>query len=201
MKIPFFALFIVFVIWLTVKLKISTKQINHSKEAFLEKETLANETRKQPIDNLNYIQIPLDTLPFSDDTDEQIEEYQNTIKMLASKKILNLTGQSNTDLKLQYGAANLEALSSYDANFTELARSLYKWGEALYKKGLIKEAKQVLEFGIKCNTDISGHYYLLAQIYTETDEANRIEELIQTAEQLNSLLKNTIVKRLTAMLS
>ena len=41
-----------------------------------------------------------------------------------SRKLLNLSGISNTDLKLQYGHANLDLLAEYDQNFSNLLRCL-----------------------------------------------------------------------------
>lgn len=200
MKFPILALFIVFVIWLTVKLKISYKKDEKSKEQFLENEVRANQTRKQPLDGLDYIEIPLDKLPFMQTDDPTIRECQDIIKDLSAKKIVNLTGLSNTQLKLQYGAANLETLTQFDSNFTILARTLYKWGQALYEQQAVDKAQTVLEFGIACRTDVSGHYALLAKIYVETSQRNKISDLIQTAEQINSLMKNSILKNLNSLL-
>ncbi|MBO4799900.1 MAG: YfhO family protein, partial [Lachnospiraceae bacterium] len=125
----------------------------------------------------------------------KLSEYQETVKNLAEYKILNLTGISNTDLKLQYGAANLEVLSLADQRFTTLARTISGWGNYLYDQGDIPEARQVLEFGISCRTDVSANYITLAKIYKESDP-ERIAALKETAESLNSLTKNSIIERL-----
>lgn len=197
---PFFTLFVLFVIWFTIKLKLSYKENRKSKEAFIERETAANNTRKQSLDDLDYITIPLSKLPFYDETDKEISQIQETIKSLSNKKIVNLTGISNTDLKLNYGAANLNDLTEFDRNFTELARTLNKWGKLLYENNRISDARTVLEFAVSTKADISGTYTLLADIYMSTGNENHIHELIDAANKLESLTKNSIVRKLNDVL-
>ena len=82
---------------------------------FWEKELAANRTKRKPLDDLNYIQIPLDTFPMSVLSDNPvILECHEILTELSTEKIVNLTGISNTDLKLQYGAPNIKILSAYD---------------------------------------------------------------------------------------
>lgn len=200
MKMPFFTLFVLFVIWFTIKLKLSYKENRKSKEAFIERETAANNTRKQSLDDLDYITIPLSKLPFYDETDKEISQIQETIKSLSNKKIVNLTGISNTDLKLTYGAANLNDLTEFDRNFTELARTLNKWGKLLYENNCVNDARTVLEFAVAAKTDISGTYTLLADIYSSTGDESHIHELINEANKLESLTKNSIIRKLNDVL-
>ena len=200
MKMPFFTLFVLFVIWFTIKLKLSYKENRKSKEAFIERETAANNTRKQSLNDLDYITIPLSKLPFYDETDKEISQIQETIKSLSNKKIVNLTGISNTDLKLTYGAANLNDLTEFDRNFTELARTLNKWGKLLYENNRISDARTVLEFAVSAKTDISGTYTLLADIYSSTGDESHIHELINEANKLESLTKNSIIRKLNDVL-
>ena len=181
--------------WIGVKRSLASRQEKATIDSFWNREDRANSTRKQDISQLEYITIPLDSLPFKETNDTKLSEYQETVKNLAEYKILNLTGISNTDLKLQYGAANLEVLSLADQRFTTLARTISGWGNYLYDRGYIPEARQVLEFGISCRTDVSANYITLAKIYKESDP-ERIAALKETAESLNSLTKNSIIERL-----
>ena len=84
--------------------------------------------------------------------DEELTDYENDLKTLASRKILNLSHQSNTDLKLAYGPANLPALSEYDQNYTTLLRNLVAYADCLIKNGFKAEAVPVLEFGISIDS-------------------------------------------------
>lgn len=172
------------------------KQRTHE---FWQKERESNHARKKDISSLPYIQIPIDTLPFSQTSDSVIQEYQDIIKELANAKILNLNGISNTELKLQFGPANLESLIEYDQNFTQLIQTLAKWGERLYEQGNLTEAKTILEYGITCKTEIKNNYILLANIYKAEQEFHKINELIETANSLSTLMKSSIISSLQAI--
>lgn len=200
MKLFILSVAVCFLVTLTLKIKISDRKNRITKQEFLDLESQANLTRKQPLDDLDYITIPLNKLPFYENENEDIISYQNEIKALADKTIVNLTGMSNTDLKLTYGAANLDILSEYDRNFTELVRLLYMWGQNLYDNGKVNDAKTVLEFAIDCRTDVSKNYILLANIYKDKGELSKINNLINSANELNSLMKNSIINNLKSML-
>ena len=194
MKYPIFLCFVILALFTLIS---SRKKIDTSNEEFWEKERKANSVRKKPLDTLNYISIPLEHLPIKKDTtDEALLEYQEKIIALSKQKIVNLNGITNTDLKLQYGAANITTLMSYDQNFIFLVGALYKWAVRLHELGLKEEAKTVLEFGISCGTDVKGHYVLLAQIYKEDFHPEKINDLIEVAKTLNSIMKNPIITQL-----
>jgi len=166
------------------------------KNAFWDREYAANATRKADISGLDYITVPLDTLPFAETDDEELNAIQNSIRNLSKESILNLTGLSNTDLKLQYGVANFNFLMQCDDNFTQLVQAIYKWGSYLYEHNKLKEATTVLEYGIQIKSDISNNYILLAHIYKDQGCTDKISSLIQTAETLNTLSKNNILAAL-----
>ncbi len=194
MKYPIFLCFAILALFTLIS---SRKKYDTTNEDFWEKERRANSVRKKPLDTLNYITIPIEQLPIQKNTtDEVLLEYQDKIIALSEQKIVNLTGISNTDLKLQYGAPNITTLMSYDQNFIQLAGSLYKWAERLYELDLKEEAKAVLEFGISCKTDVKGNYTLLAEIYQGEQHPEKIDDLIDVAKTLNSLMKNPIITHL-----
>lgn len=194
-------LVLVFVAWLAYELKRHDRLRKQSKLDFLEREQKANLTRRNNIDNLDYITIPFDTLPFFEINDELIMKLQTIIKNLSNHRILNLSQFSNTDLKLKYGSANLTILSEYDNNFVTLASALCKWGERLLFLGYEKEALTVLEYGISCGTDLSNNYYLLAKYYKDNNMTSEINKLIEKAENINSLMKSTIISNLKQLCS
>lgn len=166
-----------------------------SKE-FWNKERMANDVRRQDISTLSYIHIPLGQLPFQETDDPNLQEYQDTVRQLACQKILNLSGISNTDLKLQYGPSNLDLLTEYDTNYTTLIRTLSNWGQYLYTKEQIHDSRIILEYGIACNTDMKNNYILLAKIYQRNMENDKIAYLIKQAESLNTLMKSSIISSL-----
>lgn len=174
----------------------SSRAMKDQTDAFWEKELRANQTRKQDISGLDYINIPLDTFPIGKYPDDRLKELEQTLQTLSSRKILNLSGISNTDLKLWYGAANLNILSDCDSNFTTLARTLASYGEQLITLGHWQEAVRVLEFGISCKTDVSKNYTLLGTLYREHGETAKLNELTETVRSSDMLLKDSILKQL-----
>ena len=195
MKIPIFAIFIVFVVWLTYELHKTNRQEETKRNAFWEKERLANSTRRKPLDDLAYITIPFEKLPTELYAGEDpVKEYLQILHSISESPIVNLTGISNTDLKLQYGAPNIDLLIKYDQNYTMLARTLQQWASFLYEKGNAGQAKEVLEFAISTGTDISNTYRLLCQIYKDENTPDKIKSLYPAAESLNSLMKPSILR-------
>lgn len=198
---PILVFFVIFAVWLMYEIKKSNRKSEQKFNEFLEEERRADAVRKQNIDDLAYLAIPYDTLPFDETTVPPITGYQNAILALKEKRILNLTGYTNTELKLQYGAANLELLSEYDTNFTTLARNLARWGDALYEQKQLTEAIQVLEYGIQIQTDVSSNYITLARIYLMEERIDDIYALMEQAGSLKTLMKDSIIKQLQQLLS
>ena len=174
----------------------SQRAMQKQKEAFWEKEQRANLTRKQDISGLDYIQIPLDSFPVGQFPDERLSSLEQTLERLGSRQILNLSGISNTDLKLKYGAANLPVLSDCDANFTTLATVIVSYGERLAELGHWQEAMRGLEGGVSWKTDISKNYTLLGSLYREHGEGAKLAALAETVRGMDLLLKDSILAQL-----
>lgn len=197
MRLPFLASFIVFIVWLSYEIRKSRDAIEKQQKSFWERERQANRTRKKPLDDLDYIKIPIDKLPMELCTDQpQIAECSDLIRALSEQTIVNLTGYSNTDLKLMYGAPNITLLTDYDQNYTLLVRTLQKWASLLYEQKHVREAKTILEFAVSTRTDVSGTYKLLTSIYLADGEGEKISGLIETAKTLNSSMRESIVRTL-----
>ncbi len=192
---PFFASFIIFLILVSYEISKSRRQTQKARQTYWDRENAANSTRRKPLDDLNYITIPFDSLPM--DTlkeEENVAECHRTLQFLSGSPIVNFTGLSNTDLKLEYGAPNIDLLIRYDQSYTTLARTLQQWAKLLHDAGYIQEAKQVLEFSISTDTDVSGSYRLLASIYAAEGRKDKITELMGQAKMLKSASRNIIVR-------
>lgn len=127
----------------------------------------------------------------------KLKEYEQTLTRLSQEKILNLEGQSNTDLKLKYGPANLNELSACDDNYATLCRTIVSYAECLIELGYTQDAKKVLETGISCGCDHSKNYLLLADLYLKEHDEAAFEKLLAQAKALASPQKDSIVKRLS----
>ena len=184
-------------------LKKNTKKHEEQNKEFWKREREANTVRKKDISALNYIIIP-DTLPvpvdYSGSEGNNLKTALNYFYTFKDKKMLNLTGKSNTDLKAAYGAANLDALSEYDENCTQMLKSIIPLATELNKSGLTDEAAAYLEFGISCHTDITQNYIMLGEYYASKGNKDKIQHLVNVAESLDSLTKKTIISRLDSIL-
>ena len=193
-------IFIVFVYTIIIVAQNTRRQrtlAEKKEQEFWDREKRANSVRKKPLDGLDYVKIPLDKLPVNAlPEDEKAREYKELLTYLSTQPIVNLTGFTNTDLKLEYGTANITPLSQYDQNYTTLVRTLQQWAELLLKADLTAEAEAVLSYAISIGTDVSHTYYALAKIYADRAEYDKIAALIHQAEGLRSALRNAIVRTL-----
>ena len=197
----FLGLFIFFIFLFAYLRKKETQSQDAIDAAFWSRENEANHIRRQDISGLPYITIPLDKFPMNICDNPKIKELEQTLTELSTKKILNLSSQSNTDLKLQYGPANLDILDKCDENFSTLCRTLVSYAECLQNLGYQNEAQSVLEFGISCGCDHSQNYCMLADLYMEQGLTKNLEELLAKANELDSLMKPSIVSYIESKLS
>ena len=232
---PIFTTVVIVFLTIMIYMKVTTNRFNTGDAERIEKEREANSVRKKSLDDLEYIHIPFNSLPFSqstssdsnggdasdeasgilaeDDpgntpdgvsgsslgndaagTDDVLKHDEEEILKLKNKKIANFTGISNTDLKLTYGAPNLTLLTEYDQNFTALVKGLDTWGAHLIEHKRYSEARKVLEFAVECRTDLKSTYTMLADMYAENFEFDKLDHLSEVAGELNSLMRGPIMR-------
>ena len=171
-----------------------------SNSAFWSREDAANQVRRKDISQLPYIQIPFDELPFVPNATGEIKDCQNQLLALKGIPLLNLSSMSNTDLKLEYGVANLPKLSDCDEACNNMYRIIANLGYYLSKEGYHDEAVAFLEFGISAGSDLSRNYYVLADEYLFAHRYDDARQLIARAESISTPMKNTIIRELTKKL-
>ena len=213
---PIFTTVVIGFLAIMIYMKATTNRFNTGDDQLIEEESRANSVRKKSLDDLNYISIPYGRLPFAQasgtgiagsdesspensvslNTDEILKQDENEILGLRNSKIVNFTGISNTELKAAYGAPNLTILTEYDQNFTALVRSLDSWGGHLIERGKTDDARKVLEFAVECRTDLKSTYLNLADMYAENFEFDKLDHLIEIAGELNSLMREPILRAL-----
>jgi hypothetical protein len=203
MKFPFLASFILLIVFLNLRMRHVSRKEEEKEAGFWEKELASNNVRKKSLDSLEYIHIPFDLLPFGSAGDnESLQKCEDALTALKDEKIVNFTGISNTDLKLEYGTANITQLSQFDQNYTALVCSLQDWGQELYNQGRFEDARDVLEFAVKTRSDITATYRLLIDMYktklgyNEDEIRKKMDGLVPIAKNLNALSRNTILKLL-----
>ncbi len=197
MNLPILASIIIFTLVIGRVIRKQKNQQKQEDESFWDRERRANSVRRKSLEHLNYVHIPLDSLPMDVMTDhEKVAECLDMVRTLSTQPVVNLTGYTNTDLKLEYGVANLTQLIQYDQSYTALASALQKWAECLYEAGYLQETLQILEFALSTDTDVSKTYYLLAEIYHSKGQDEKVHDLIVTAGNLRSLNSSIIVRTL-----
>ena len=196
MLLPFLAVFIIVTIYIAIRRNSAMRSEEKVWNEFREREQEANWTRKQDISNLAYIKLPLDSLPLGKFEDEALVSYEHALRDLSTQPICNLNGISNTDLKLRYGAANLNTLSQCDTNYSTLVSLLANYGEKLFELSHPAEAKQVLEYSLSLGSDIGKTYELLATIYEYEGQPEKINALYESAEKITSIRRNSILRKL-----
>lgn len=197
----FLIVVLIIVILIHYELKKNSKIDKSAAEKFWKREQDANFTRSKDLTKLSFLTIPVSELPFTGTTDPELSEIEQTVIRLSEKKILNLTGISNTDLKFEYGVQNLDFLAEYDQNYTLLVRTLNKWAELLHTRNETKAVKVILEFAVSCKSDVSKTYSLLAEIYASEGNMDKIVQLRNSVEDLNTIMKKTIINELDGYLS
>ena len=103
---------------------------------------------------------------------------------------------TNTDLKLKYGVANLEALTEYEDNYTLLIKNLAVLGHILKEQDDITDATHYLEYSIRIGSDIRSCYADLKDIYISQNHTEKVDKLRQYASMIKSVNKELIINLL-----
>lgn len=175
----------------------SDRAAQKATDSFWSKEREANLTRRKDISQLPYITIPYESLPL--DKLPESEEYTAAVRQLHSlsgKQILDLSGQTNTDLKLSYGAANLPVLMECDQNFLVLIRTLSRMAGLLSDAGNDDAAESILRFSIDAGSTIRSDFEQLAGIYGKRRDYQKLDALIARAERLKTSTKASLLASL-----
>lgn len=191
---PFLAIFITFCVILGYYIKKGDTSQKEIMDGFFEKERLANQVRKKDISQLNYITIPLEKIPHSLDTQVEKDFFS-----FAKKTMVNFNGVSNTDLKLQYGTANIHILSEYDTNYMDMIALLPDYVDELLSAGHIDTAQMLLEFAIHTKADSRKIYKQLISIYKETNQLDKIDYLLIASNDLPETTRAIIQKDLSSI--
>ncbi len=173
---------------------VSDSKRRNEEKNFWSRENKANSVRRQDISKLDYIKIPVDSLPVDKLRKQGFSKYADELMRLSNEKIINLSGYTNTDLKLMYGPANLNDLTKYDMNYTLLIRLLDNIGKDLGSHESLAAA--FLEYAVSIGSDITSTYTALGEIYKSRNENDKLAGLINTAEKITSLSGPTIVAKL-----
>lgn len=197
MRVPIFLIaFILFTALLAVKRKKSTEAQENANEAFLERERMANATRKKDISALPYLSFSTDTLPVGEFADDELYSCEAVLQDLTDQKIINLSMYTNTDLKLMYGPANLADLSSYDENYHLLTTTLLAYARREAELDRIDAAVTILEYAMSLALDASQIYLLLAELYQKQNTPEKIQNITDALFVMDESLSSLVLPKL-----
>ncbi len=168
-----------------------------NKQSFWAQESKANMVRRQDISALPYISVH-NHLPIEKITSIGRNDLVDEFNSLSKRKMLNLSGYTNTDLKLMYGPANLDELSNCDESFIRFIRVLNNMGTALLNTDIpdTENAKIFFEYAISIDSDISQTYISLATLYMKEENTDKIDQLIEKSKELKSLSASALTTKL-----
>lgn len=171
--------------------------------SYLSREDRANCARRKDLTDLPYIEVSHNTLPLDitlkDEKKQlQISNYIKEIHLLSEKKMLNLIGVSNTELKEEYGPANLEVLTIYDQNYSRYIRNLHLLADCIYEE-YPNEAVALWEYCLSIGTDISGTYASLGKHYVTKHQKEQFMKLYDYIPSKSTISGKTIVNKLDSL--
>lgn len=173
----------------------TTNAAEKKSDDFWRRENESNFVRKKDISGLSYIKVSEAELPFEENLphDSEMYDVEKRIKKLFDRPVLNLSGMSNTDIKIEYGTANFSVLSEADTNFLSLIRDLDKWGRLLEKEDRTADAKKVFEYSVSIGSDIGSTLKALGSIYRTEGNREGIRSLIKLAEESESPTMKSVI--------
>ena len=201
MAFPFLTIFIAFVIALAIRFAYLDKKQNKKIEGFWSLEEAAKHAPPKDLNTLPYIKVPIDSFPFGEWDDDEIISLEDSLSEVAGKRILNLTGITNTELRIEYGYDNLDVMSEIGENFNKLIVLLTDYGKALMEKGDFENAARVFEYGAAIKSDISSNYTLLGDCYVTLGTPSKIQPLKEQVKNYHLLMESKIISYLDELTS
>lgn len=196
MAFPFLTIFIILLLAYYVRRTILTRRREEREAAFWAREEEAEHTPAKDLSTVKYIKVPLERFPIGKVDSDELMLMEEELEELAKKPLLNLNGMTNTDVKIEYGTANFDAVTAMGEDFDRLIVLLCDYAKGLMEEGLKKEAVAVLEYGAEIGSDMSDDYTLLGECYRSLGMEDELVKLRETVEQSELALKGKILQEL-----
>lgn len=197
---PILSIVIIGVIVLAFIYRKNDKKQKKDIDDFWEREKLAKTVPPKDLDTVEYLKVPIDKFYFGTLKDAETKELENKITEYSKKRLINLTGKTNTQLREMYGSPNLEIMQEIGDDFDKFSVVLNKYAKELVENGHFKEAVSVLEYGLVIKTDISENYIMLANCYKELNQERRIETLRDQVKTLGLLREPLIIEHIESLI-
>ncbi|MCL2398163.1 MAG: hypothetical protein FWC91_00280 [Defluviitaleaceae bacterium] len=161
------------------------------RDQFLEEDMEANSTRGREVEKVYYYSPNLTSLPMRDDAEGNVKKKQDRVQQVAQQTMLRFPRKlTNIELKTEYGVANLEKITGYEANYHRYVSALVEWAEALLEQESEQEFKQeqeeqkqkdaikILEHTVELDSEFRKTYMYLADYYASIANYDGINYLL-----------------------
>ena len=200
---------IAFIVWLQISFAMGKKKSGSKKiEDILNEESAANFARRRPLPDDFYF-VPdisdLSVKKYADDDKSKVAAKQARVLKLANSKMIRLPKpMTNKEIKMEYGAANLETVTNGEEVYQMFLEALQGWATALSDIGDEGNAKKVLEKAIDFGCDSSRCFIALAELYSKDRNKKAMDKLIMRLESdefisLNDAIKNKTIAEIKKM--
>lgn len=202
--LPILGIVLAFVIFLAIRYRSLAKKREQKSEDFWAREREGNLSVRRDIDleKLPYLKVPLSKFPSDaallDDTTYM--SYIAQLEAMSHERMLNLSGKTNTDLKLEYGINNLDTMQKVGDNYISLTVLLIDIAKHLMAIERFEDAITVLEYGVSIGSDISANYTLLGDCYLRVGRPKKITDLIDLVKSRGFVMERSILKHLNSLL-
>jgi len=172
------------------------------KQLFWEKEKRSLIVRKKELTEDDFIHCDISTLSFpkllelEPHDKKQYRQLKERIDELSQLDMMDLTGLSNTELRLRYGTANQTLIQTNENNYHLFLKALYAYGHFLVEHNQINEAICAYELCIQLGSDYSKHFIGLADLYVQTQQHHKLSALIQRAKALDESHQTRLYQKL-----
>ena len=158
------------------------------RDQFLEEDMEANSSRGREVEKVYYYSPNLSTLPLRDDAEEPVKKKQERVQQLAQQTMLRFPRKlTNIELKTEYGVANLEKITGYEANYHRYISALIEWAEVLLEQESEQEKKDainILEHTSELDSEFRKTYLYLADYYATNANYEGINNLLDQVTKL-----------------
>ncbi len=196
MAFPFLTIFLIIILFLTIRYRTLARKHNDIVEKFWEAEAAANAAPPVDLTKVEYITLPLSRFPIGHCSDEEVRQIEDELLAFADAKCLNLANKTNTEVKLTYGVANFETVTALGETCDSLLLLLKDYAAALVERQLYQEAIPVLEFCVGIHSDISTHYTMLGTCYAKLGKTSALTNLKEQVKASGLMLSSSILKQL-----
>ncbi len=196
---PFLTVFIIFLLVVYFYRAYNTKKREKIVAAFWEREEQAKHTPAKDLSQAGYITVPIDSFPLGRCDSDEVMLIEEELLRLSKKRLLNLNGMTNTDVRIEYGTSNFDAVCAMGEDFDRLIVLLCDYAKALIENGFTKEACVVLEYGADIGSDVSENYTLLGECYHENSMDLQLDELIRRVEESEIIRRQSVLEQLNGL--